>query len=214
MVYSPSMFPPYGIIERVWEPYVAAQILLPGEELGGVTTLLYEHEATIDATESFSEGRLLLKVTMPLRELMRNFFDKIKSVSSGYASISYEITDMREADVARLDLLVAEDLVPAFTRIVATSKAYDEGKAAVEKLYSILPRQMFATKIQAVALGRILSSKTLPAMSKNVTQHMYGGDRTRKMKLWKKQKEGKARMKAEGKVNIPEEVFLKMVKSD
>ncbi len=121
---------------------------------------------------------------------------------------------MRLADVARLDILVAEDIIPAFTRIVATARTYEEGKAAVEKLYNILPRQMFAAKIQAVAQGRILSSKTLPAMSKNVTQHMYGGDRTRKMKLWKKQKEGKARMKERGKVNIPEEVFLKMVKSD
>jgi GTP-binding protein LepA len=120
---------------------------------------------------------------------------------------------MRE-QMLRLDIVVAEELVPAFTRIVAKHRAYEEGKAAVEKLYNILPRQMFATKIQAVALGRILSSKTLPAMSKNVTQHMYGGDRTRKMKLWKKQKEGKARMKASGKVNIPEEVFLKMVKSE
>jgi GTP-binding protein LepA len=214
IVYSPSLFPPFNEITRVWEPYVRAQILLPAEELGGVTTLLYEHEAAIDATESFSEGRMLLTITMPLRELMRNFFDKLKSVSSGYASISYEITDMREADVARLDILVAEDVIPAFTRIVAKARTYEEGKAAVEKLYNILPRQMFAAKIQAVALGRILSSKTLPAMSKNVTQHMYGGDRTRKMKLWKKQKEGKARMKERGKVNIPEEVFLKMVKSD
>lgn len=214
IIYSPSLFPPFNEIERVWEPYVVAQIILPADELGGVTTLLYEHEAAIDETETFSEGRILLKVTMPLRELMRNFFDKIKSISSGYASISYEIADMREADVARLDILVAEDMVPAFTRIVAKARAYDEGKAAVERLYNILPRQMFATKIQALALGRILSSKTLPAMSKNVTQHMYGGDRTRKMKLWKKQKEGKARMKERGKVNIPEDVFLKMVKSE
>jgi GTP-binding protein LepA len=214
IIYSPSLFPPYNEIARVWEPYVAAQILLPAEQLGGVTTLLYEHEAAVEATENFSEGRILLKVVMPLRELMRNFFDKVKSVSSGYASISYEMRDMREADVARLDILVAEEIVPAFTRIVSKARSYEEGKAAVEKLYNILPRQMFATKIQAVALGRILSSQTLPAMSKNVTQHMYGGDRTRKMKLWKKQKEGKTRMKERGKVNIPEEVFLKMVKSE
>jgi GTP-binding protein LepA len=214
IIYSPSLFPEHGDIVKVWEPYVAAEILLPGEQLGSLTSLLYEHEAHVLATENFSEGRMLLRVSMPLRELMRNFFDKVKSVSSGYASISYEIKEMREADVARLDILVAEDVVPAFTRIVAAHRAYEDGKAAVEKLYDILPRQMFATKIQAVALGRILSSKTLPAMSKNVTQHMYGGDRTRKMKLWKKQKEGKARMKAEGRVNIPEDVFLKMVKSD
>jgi GTP-binding protein LepA len=214
MVYSPSMFPEFGEILKVWEPMVVVEIIVPGDYLGAVTPLLFDHEAVVNSTENFGEGRLMIRATMPLRELMRNFFDKIKSVSSGYASISYEIKDMREADVARLDILVAEDLVPAFTRIVAKHRAYEEGKAAVEKLYNILPRQMFATKIQAQALGRILSSKTLPAMSKNVTQHMYGGDRTRKMKLWKKQKEGKARMKDRGKVNIPEEVFLKMVKSE
>ncbi|HWB34038.1 MAG TPA: translation elongation factor 4 [Candidatus Paceibacterota bacterium] len=213
-VYSPSAFPEYGVITKVWEPYVCAEILLPAEQVGSLMPLLYEHEGVVESTEVFSEGRMIVRVVMPLRELMRNFFDKVKSLSSGYASVSYEMRELREADVARLDLLVAEDVVPAFTRIVSKARAYDEGKAAVEKLYNILPRQMFATKIQAVALGRILSSKTLPAMSKNVTQHMYGGDRTRKMKLWKKQKEGKARMKAAGHVNIPEEVFLKMVKSE
>jgi GTP-binding protein LepA len=213
-VYTPSMFPPYGEIERVWEPYTNVEIILPAEYLGPITPLLFEHEGIVDSTANFSEGRLMLKVTMPLRELMRNFFDKIKSISAGYASISYEIRELREADVARLDIVVAEEIVPAFTRIVAKRRVDEEAVAAVEKLYGILPRQMFATKIQGQALGRIVSSRTLPAMSKNVTQHMYGGDRTRKMKLWEKQKRGKARMKESGKVNIPEEVFLKMVKND
>jgi GTP-binding protein LepA len=214
IVYSPSLFPNYGDIARVWEPMVAAQILVPTEYLGVVTPLLYEHEAVIESSENFGEGRMMLKALMPLRELMRNFFDKLKSVSQGYASISYEPRELRAAQVCRLDILVADELVPAFTRIVAEHRAYDEAVAAVEKLHTILPRQMFATKIQGQALGRILSSKTLPAMSKNVTQHMYGGDRTRKMKLWAKQKRGKARMKESGTVNIPEDVFLKMVKSD
>jgi GTP-binding protein LepA len=213
-VYSPSLFPDYGDISRVWEPMVAVEIILPAEFVGSVTPLMFEHEASVETTENFGEGRLMIKATMPLRELMRNFFDKIKSVSSGYASISYELRELHLADVARLDLLVADELVPAFTRIVAKHRVYEEAVSAVEKLYNALPRQMFATKIQGVALGRILSSKTLPAMSKNVTQHMYGGDRTRKMKLWEKQKKGKARMKERGKVNIPEDVFLKMVRSD
>ncbi len=213
-VYTPSMFPPYGEIERVWEPYTNIEIILPAHYLGAITPLLFDHEGVVDSTANFSEGRLMLKVTMPLRELMRNFFDKIKSLSAGYASISYEIRELREADVARLDIVVAEEIVPAFTRIVAKRRVETEAIAAVEKLYGILPRQMFATKIQGQALGRIVSSRTLPAMSKNVTQHMYGGDRTRKMKLWEKQKRGKARMKESGKVNIPEEVFLKMVKND
>ncbi len=213
-VYSPSMFPSFGDIERVWEPMVAAEIILPSEYIGAVTPLLYDHEAETQSTENFSEGRMMMKVVMPLRELMRGFFDKIKSVSQGYASISYELKDLRVADVARLDIVVADEPVPAFTRIVAKHRVYEEAVAAVEKLYKILPRQMFAAKIQGMALGRILSSKTLPAMSKNVTQHMYGGDRTRKMKLWEKQKKGKARMKESGKVNIPGDVFLKMVKGE
>jgi GTP-binding protein LepA len=213
-VYSPASFPDYHDIAKVWEPYVDAEIILPAEYVGAVTPLLFEHEAVAEATDIFSEGRMMIKAVMPLRELMRNFFDKLKSVSAGYASISYELRELREADVVRLDVLVAEELVPAFSRIVARHRVEAEAIAAVEKLYKILPRQMFAAKIQGFALGRIISSQTLPAMSKNVTQHMYGGDRTRKMKLWKKQKEGKARMKREGKVNIPEDVFLKMVKSE
>lgn len=213
-VYSPPQFPEFGDIKKVWEPYVEAELILPAAYLGATTSLLYDHEAVVESTESFSEGRMLIKAVMPLRELMRNFFDKLKSVSQGYASISYELLELRPAEVARLDINVADEQVPAFTRIVAKHRVNEEAIAAVEKLYGILPRQQFATKIHGVALGRIISSRTLPAMSKNVTQHMYGGDRTRKMKLWAKQKRGKARMKAEGKVNIPEEVFLKMVKSD
>jgi GTP-binding protein LepA len=213
-VYSPPMFPHYGDIAKVWEPFVEAEILAPAEYVGAINTLLYEHEATTESADLFSEGRMMLRVVMPLRELMRNFFDKVKSISQGYASISYEMRELRVADVARLDILVADELVPAFTRIVASHRAYEEAVAAVEKLYTILPRQMFTTKIQGQALGRILASKSLSAMSKDVTQHMYGGDITRKMKLREKQKKGKKKMLNRGRVNIPEEVFLKMVKSD
>ncbi len=213
-IYTPAQFPNFGDIVQVWEPFVSAQIVLPSEYIGALMPLLYEHEAVVDSTENFSEGRVLVKAVMPLRELMRNFFDKLKSASQGYGSVSYELRELRVADVARLDLLVAEELVPAFSRIVAKHRAQEEAETAVEKLYNILPRQMFATKIQGQALGRIMASRTLSALSKDVTQHMYGGDITRKMKLREKQKKGKARMKASGRVNIPEDVFLKMVKSE
>jgi GTP-binding protein LepA len=213
-VYSPPLFPDHGDVARVWEPYVEAEILLPAQFLGALVPLLYEHEAATQSTEAFGEERLMLKVSMPLRELMRNFFDKVKSASSGYASISYEIGELRPAEVTRLDILVADEPVPAFTRVVATRRAYEEAVAAVEKLYKILPRQMFVTKIQGTALGRILASKTLSALKKDVTQHMYGGDITRKMKLREKQKKGKSKMKERGKVNIPEDVFMKMVRSE
>lgn len=213
-VYSPSQFPDYGDIAHVWEPFVSAEIILPAEHMGALMPLLFEHEAVTESTENFSESRMRIKVVMPLRELMRNFFDKLKSVSSGYASISYELRELRLADVARLDMYVAEEIVPAFSRIIAKHRADEEAQNAVEKLYKILPRQNFATKIQAHALGRIISSRTLSAMSKDVTQHMYGGDITRKMKLREKQKKGKKKMLERGRVNIPEDVFLKMIKSE
>jgi GTP-binding protein LepA len=213
-VYSPSQFPEYGDIAQVWEPFVSAEIILPAEHMGALMPLLFEHEAATESTENFSENRMRVKVVMPLRELMRNFFDKLKSVSSGYASISYELRELRLADVARLDIYVADEIVPAFSRIIAKHRADEEAIAAVEKLYKILPRQQFATKIQGRALGRIISSRTLSALSKDVTQHMYGGDITRKMKLREKQKKGKKKMLERGRVNIPEDVFLKMIKSE
>ncbi|OGC96320.1 hypothetical protein A2590_00625 [Candidatus Adlerbacteria bacterium RIFOXYD1_FULL_48_8] len=213
-IYSPPQFPEYGDIAQVREPFVSAEIILPAEYVGGVMPLLYEHEANVESTETFSEARVIVKVVMPLRELMRNFFDKLKSVSSGYASISYELRELRLADVARLDIYVADDIVPAFSRIIAKHRADEEAIAAVEKLYKILPRQQFSTKIQGRALGRIISSRTLSALSKDVTQHMYGGDITRKMKLREKQKKGKKKALENAKVNIPEDVFLKMIKSD
>ncbi len=213
IVYSPALFPEYGDIAKVWEPLVSVEVVTPPDHLGPVMQVLYEHEAQVSATDTFSEGRVLIKAIMPLRELMRGFFDRIKTVSSGYASVSYEVGELREADVARLDILVADELVPAFTRIVASHRAYEEAEAAVEKLYTVLPRQMFTTKIQGFALGRILASRSLSALKKDVTQHMYGGDITRKMKLREKQKKGKKKMLARGRVNIPHEVFLKMVKS-
>jgi len=149
---------------------------------------------------------------MPLRELMRGFFDRLKSASSGYASLSYEIGDMRKADVTRLDIFVAEEPVLAFARVVSKRTVQEEAEKDVEKLYKTLPRQMFTTKIQGKAYGKILSSRSISALKKDVTQHMYGGDITRKMKLREKQKKGKKKMLARGKVNIPHDVFLKMMK--
>lgn len=213
-IYAASRFPEYGTKVTVREPWVLGQVILPPEYLGSVMTLLYDHEASVIETEVFGDGRNLLTVEMPLRELMRNFFDKLKNASSGYASLSYEIIETRPADVVRLDVLVAEEIVPAFSRVVGMRRAETDAKAIVEKLYTTLPRQMFVTKIQARAMGRIISSRTLSALKKDVTAKLYGGDITRKMKLREKQKKGKKKMLARGKVNIPQEVFMKMLKSD
>lgn len=213
-IFSPVYFPEEHEIKKVKEPWVVAVIITPKEYVGALMQMLYDHEANVADTEIFGDGRTKLVIEMPLRELMRNFFDEIKSVTSGYASLSYEVTDHKEADVVKLDVLVADEVVPAFARIVARRTAEIEAEKAVEKLYKVLPRQMFTTKIQAKAFGRIISSRTISALKKDVTQHMYGGDITRKMKLREKQKKGKAKMKERGKVNIPHDVFLKMMRND
>lgn len=212
-VYSPSLFPENNQIESVFEPWVKLKIITPSSYVGSILQLLYEHEGEIGETESLHSSRTTLNIKMPLRELMRNFFDELKSVSSGFASLSYEFDGMRSADVTRLDILVADEPVEAFTRVVSTRRVQEEAEKAVSRLFNILPRQMFTTKIQGKALGRILSSETLSALKKDVTQHMYGGDITRKMKLREKQKKGKKKMKERGKVNIPHETFLKMMKN-
>ena len=212
IIYSPALFPDYGAYKSVQEPWVKAKIITPPSYVGNIITLLYEHEGEVGASEIFGENRTSIEVDMPLRELMRGFFDKLKSASSGYGSLSYKITGMRVADVARLDVVVADEPVIAFTRVVSKKRIQEEAEAAVEKLYAVLPRQLFVVKIQGQALGRILSSKTLSALRKDVTGYLYGGDITRKMKLLEKQKKGKKKMKARGRVNIPHEVFLKMMK--
>ena len=192
---------------------MSAQISTPPEYIGAVMQLLFEHEAAVGDSEVFGDKRTSVRFEMALRELMRNFFDDLKSISSGFASLSYEIGETRKADVVRLDILVAEEVVPAFTRIISKRRVQKEADQAVERLFNILPRQMFVTKIQGKALGRIISSRTLSAMKKDVTGYLYGGDITRKRKLWEKQKRGKKKMKERGKVNIPQDVFLKMMKS-
>jgi len=212
-VYSPSLFPHYSEIAEIKEQWVKLKLITPREYISGLMQVLFEHEGAVVATELFGDGRTSFTVDMPLRELMRNFFDDVKRVSSGYGSISYEIgEDLLGADVVLLEVLVAEEVIPAFTRVVARRRMEEEAKKIVGKLYELLPRQLFKTKIQAQALGRVLSSKTLSAMQKDVAGYLYGGDITRKMKLREKQKKGKKKMQARAKANIPHEVFLKMIK--
>lgn len=213
-IYAANRFPEHGEKVTVREPWILGQIILPGDYMGDVLTLLYEHEASVIDTELFGDGRTLLAVEMPLRELMRGFFDKLKSASSGYASLSYEIAEMRPATVTKLDILVAEELVPAFSRVVGMARAETDAKMIVEKLYQSLPRQQFVVKIQAKVMGHLTATKKLSSVGKDVTAHLYGGDITRKMKLREKQKKGKAKALERGKVHIPQDVFMKMMKSE
>jgi len=212
--YSPSAFPDFGDITEINEPWTNIKIILPNEYLGDVMQVLYSHEAIPSETITLSNNRSSISAEVPLRELMRNFFDELKSASSGYASLSYELSDYRNADVVKMEVLVAEEEFPAFSKIISKYRVEEEGQKTVEKLYNIMPRQMFATKIQCKAMGRIISSKTIPALRKNVTAHLYGGDITRKMKLREKQKKGKKKMQANAKVKVGQDIFLKMMKND
>jgi len=215
-IYAASRFPDHGEKVTVREPWVLGQIIMPPEYIGSVLTLLYEHEAQVLDTEVFGDGRNLVTVEMPLRELMRNFFDKLKNATSGYASLSYEIAEMRPAQVVRLDILVSEEVVPAFSRVVGERRAEFDGRAIVDKLYETMPRQQFVLKLQAKVRGKIIASRSVSALRKDVTGYLYGGDVSRKNKLLQKQKEGKKRRleQNKGKVHIPQSVFMKMVKSE
>ena len=211
IVYAPALFPDHGTTLEIREPWTEVKIITPNDYLSNIMQLLYEHEADLLDTVSLGD-RAQLIMAMPLRELMRNFFDELKSVSSGYASISYEPAGWQKADVTRLDILVAGEIVAAFSKVVATRRAYEEAETAVEKLHKLLPQQLFVVKIQGQALGRVLASRTLKALRKDVTAKLYGGDITRKMKLREKQKKGKKKMAERGRVNIGQDVFLKMMK--
>ncbi len=215
-IYAASRFPDHGEKVSVREPWLLGQIITPVDHLGNIMTLLFDHEGSIIDTEVLKDGRNLITIEMPLRELMRNFFDKLKNASSGYASLSYEIAEMRPASVVRLDVLVAEELITAFSRVVGDRRAEFDARAVVDKLYDNMPRQQFVTKLQAKVRGKIIASRSLSAFRKDVTGYLYGGDITRKMKLLEKQKKGKKKALELGKnrVNIPQDVFMKMVKSD
>jgi len=215
-VYSPALFPDQYEVKKVFEPWVEIKIISPYSSLGDVLKLLKKHGGEVGDTEQFgqSEARLVLKSRMPLREMMKNFFEELKSVSEGYASMSYKIIEKKEADLLRADVLLNNEIVPAFSRVLDKKEVERESQLLVERLKNILPRALFTIKIQVKAGGKILAARSLSALKKDVTGHLYGGDRTRKMKLWQKQKKGKKKLRSFGKVQVPHDVFLKMIKNE
>lgn len=213
-VYTPTRFPDDGQATLVREEWVKASILAPAEYLSGVMPLLHDHEGIVVATETMPDGRTQIIAEMPLREMMRNFFDKLKNISSGFASLSYEQIGKRDAQVTRLDILIAEEVAPAFSRIVSARRLEEEAREMVTKLKDMLPKQLFVVKIQAKSQGRIIAGEKISAMRKDVTGYLYGGDITRKKKLLEKQKKGKKKALARGKVHIPHEVFMKVMRSE
>ena len=216
-IYSPHLFPDDSSVVKVFEPWIHVKIIAPLSYVGVLMPFLFEHEADIKMTENFGDNRTQVTVDMPLRELMRNFFDDLKSLTSGYGSISYEMDEYREADVVRLDIIVADEPVVAFCRVVSRRRAEEEARDQVDRLKKVIPRHQFAFKIQGKALGRIIASESVSAYRKDVLMHgskvVGGGDISRKKKLLEKQKKGKARQAANGKVNITQDVFLKMMRS-
>ncbi len=213
MVYTPIHFPDHGQYTSVREPWIVLTIITPHDYVSAIMQLLPQHEADVADMSDWGHDRVKMRINMPLRELMRNFFNEVKSASSGYASIVYDAGEMRDANVTRLDIYVAEERVAAFSRVIPEYRAREESEDAVEKLEKILPAELFRIKIQAYVHGRIVASRSIAPMKKDVTGYMYGGDITRKMKLREKQKRGKDRMQREGKVHISHDTFLDMMKS-
>ncbi|HEU0085899.1 MAG TPA: translation elongation factor 4 [Candidatus Paceibacterota bacterium] len=217
IIYSPHFFPDDSLIAEIHEPWVRVKIITPVHYTSVLMPFLFDHEGVVHTTENFGDNRSSIDLEMPLRELMRNFFDDLKSITSGYGSISYELGGYKKADVVRMDILVADEPVAAFCRVVSRRRLEEEARSQVERLKSVIPRQQFAFKVQAKALGRIIASEGVSAFRKDVLMHgskvVGGGDVSRKKKLLEKQKKGKARMRDKGKVNIPQDVFLKMMRS-
>jgi len=193
------------------EPWVRLEIITPQEYIGPVMELVQSRRAIYKNT-SYIGDRIILEYEIPLAEIIVDFYDKLKSVSSGYASQNYEFIGYRPGDLVKLDCLVAGDKVEEFSRIVPRQRQMTEAKNLVNKLKELLPRQMFEVSLQAAVGGKILAREDIPAMRKDVTAKLYGGDRTRKDKLLKKQAKGKKKMKQLGKVQIPDDVFLEMLK--
>ena len=210
-VSTPASFPDHGDIASVEEPWVRANIITPSGYISRISQLLIEHEGAVMSVEDFQGERSIVHAELPLRELMRRFFDRLKSITSGYASLSYTRIPNRPAQVSRLDIYLAEEFFPAFSSVVSKAKGESEGRKLVEAINELLPRAQFVIKIQAKFDGRIVASKTLSALRKNVTAKLYGGDITRKMKLREKQKKGKAKMNEGANVRVSHDVFLKVI---
>lgn len=211
LISSPGDWPDYGDILTTKEPWVTIEILTPNSVFGRVMELLDKFSGKFEETKYFSD-KILISYEMPLREMIRDFYGKLKNVSQGYASMSYELSGYKEADLVKLEILIADKKEEPLAQIVSSKEAFTIGKKLVEKLKEIVPPQQFPVALQAQIKGKIIARETIKARRRDVTAPLYGGDFTRKLKLLQKQKRGKKELKEKGKVSLPTEVFLEMAK--
>jgi len=211
-VENPSKFPDPSSIEQIEEPIIDASVITREEYIGEILKLLEEKRGTQKKLEYLGGGRMLVLYELPLNEIVLDFYDRLKSASRGYASLDYHLSGHRISKMVKLDVLVAGEPVDALSIIVHKDVAYERGKTLIERLRKLIPRQMFEVALQAAIGSKIIARETISGMKKNVLAKCYGGDISRKRKLLEKQKEGKRRMKRVGRVEIPQEAFLSVLK--
>ena len=211
---TPAKMPGSGDIDNIMEPIVKAEIITPKKYIGSIMTLCQKKRGTYKTTQYLSKDKAQLLYDLPLGEIIFDFYDKLKSISSGYASFDYELKEFKKASLQKLDILIHGEPVDALSVICHSDDAYHRGLALCSKLKELIPRQMFEVAIQASLNNRIIARSTVKALKKNVTAKCYGGDISRKRKLWEKQKKGKKRMKMIGKVEVPQEALLAVLQMD
>jgi GTP-binding protein LepA len=210
---NPVKLPNEGLIAQTEEPYVRAYIIIPKESIGTVLELSESRRGSYVSTEYLDESRARIVYDIPLSEVIVDFYDRIKSVTKGYGSLDYEFLDYRPTDIVKLNILINGEVYDAFSSLVFKDRAYAKGKAIIEKLKEKIPRHLFQIILQAAIGGQVIARETIKSVGKNVTAKCYGGDITRKRKLWEKQKAGKKKMKQFGKVEIPQEAFFAAIKA-
>lgn len=211
-IQNPSKMPDPEAIETMEEPFIQATIIAPERYAGNILALCQERRGVQTSLQYLDTTRIMLVYALPLNEMVLDFYDKLKSRTQGYASLDYELTDYRESDLVKLDVLLNGETIDALSFVTHKEKSYHRGRQLVEKMKELIPKQMFEVAIQAAIGKRVIARETVAAIKKNVTAKCYGGDITRKRKLWEKQKEGKKRMKQLGRVEVPQEAFLALLK--